>query len=93
MCVWMLGLTRYRRRNEQRRQAERLEDLPLQIQQQQYMQQQQQQMARGRSEIQFKCENCPQWLRVPGNAQLVYCPTCRCVALHAFDAFAQANIT
>eukprot|EP00752_Nemacystus_decipiens_P003213 g2974.t1 len=26
--------------------------------------------------VHFKCENCPQWLKVPGHAQLVYCPLC-----------------
>ncbi|CAM9574700.1 unnamed protein product [Ectocarpus sp. 12 AP-2014] len=26
--------------------------------------------------VHFKCENCPQWLKVPLHAQLVYCPTC-----------------
>eukprot|EP00904_Undaria_pinnatifida_P004050 jgi/Undpi1/13646/HiC_scaffold_9.g03300.m1 len=26
--------------------------------------------------VHFKCDNCPQWLKVPGHAQLVYCPTC-----------------
>ncbi|CAM9819582.1 unnamed protein product [Ectocarpus sp. 12 AP-2014] len=26
--------------------------------------------------VHFKCENCPQWLKVPVHAQLVYCPTC-----------------
>lgn len=26
--------------------------------------------------VHFKCDNCPQWLKVPGHAQLVYCPLC-----------------
>eukprot|EP00903_Cladosiphon_okamuranus_P015008 g13887.t1 len=26
--------------------------------------------------VHFKCDNCPQWLKVPGHAQLVYCPSC-----------------
>ncbi|CAM9175098.1 unnamed protein product [Discosporangium mesarthrocarpum] len=26
--------------------------------------------------IHIKCENCPQWLQIPTQAQLVYCPSC-----------------
>ncbi|CAM9130788.1 unnamed protein product [Choristocarpus tenellus] len=47
----------------------------------QWHQQQQQQQAHGVSRtsaqiIHIKCENCPQWLQIPGQAQLVYCPVC-----------------
>ncbi|CAM9277987.1 unnamed protein product [Sphacelaria rigidula] len=65
-----------RRRNEQR-QGSLQQEVQQQIQQQVYTQQQQEQLGRGVF-VHFKCENCPQWLKVPGHAQLVYCPTCRC---------------
>ncbi|CAM9763994.1 unnamed protein product [Laminaria digitata] len=47
-----------------------------QNQQQQEEQGNQEQTLRRGIFVHFKCDNCPQWLKVPGHAQLVYCPTC-----------------
>ncbi|CAN0148863.1 unnamed protein product, partial [Ascophyllum nodosum] len=51
-------------------------DFELSNQANQQQQQQQQQTLRRGIFVHFKCENCPQWLKVPGHAQLVFCPTC-----------------
>ncbi|CAM9879680.1 unnamed protein product [Pylaiella littoralis] len=68
-----------RRQREQGEQKEQEQEQEQPQQQQEHRTQPQAQTSQtlgpGMS-VHFKCENCPQWLKVPGQAQLVYCPLC-----------------